>query len=79
MSRYTIQKYNKKLTYGFDPVLGYFYDIVDETQEENSPKYLIEEKSSMFQKMNRGQFIDVLNEWGAKKDHLMSVALDHPF
>ena len=79
MSRYTIHKENKKLTYGFDHALGYFYDITDESKPDDSPEYLIEEKSSMLQRMNRGQFAEVLKEWGAREDHMMSVALDQPF
>ena len=79
MSRYILKKDNLQLTYGYDHALGYFYDITDESQPEDSGKYLIEEKSSMLNKMNRGQFAEILERWGAKESHIMSVALDQPF
>lgn len=79
MSRYTIKKENKNLTYGFDHALGYFYDITNSNEPEDSKDHLIEEKSSFLNRMSRNHFGEVLKEWGAKEAHLMAVALDQPF
>jgi hypothetical protein len=79
MSRYTIQKDNKKLVYGFDHALGYFYDITNTEEPEDSRNHLIEEKSSFINKMTRGDFAEVLISWGARKQHLTALALDQPF
>lgn len=79
MSRYSITKENKQLVYGHDHALGYFYDITDLSEEEDSPKYLIEEKSYFINGLTRNQFANVLAEWGAKETHMMALALDQPF
>ena len=65
--------------YGHDHALGYFYDITDLSEEEDSPKYLIEEKSYFINGLTRNQFANVLTEWGAKETHMMALALDQPF
>jgi hypothetical protein len=79
MSRYTIQKENKKLVYGFDHALGYFYDITNTDEPEDSSKHLVEEKSSFINKMSRNDFAEILITWGANKQHLTALALDQPF
>jgi hypothetical protein len=79
MSRYSIKKENKKLVYGFDHALGYFYDITDLSEDEDSAKYLIEEKSYFINGLTRNEFANVLVEWGAKETHMMALALDQPF
>jgi hypothetical protein len=79
MSRYSIKKENKKLVYGFDHALGYFYDITDLSEDEDSAKYLIEEKSYFINGLTRNQFANILVEWGAKETHMMALALDQPF
>ena len=45
MSRYIIKKDDKQLAYGFDHVLGYFYDITDLNEPDDSKDHLIESKS----------------------------------
>jgi hypothetical protein len=79
MSRYIIKKDNKQLAYGFDHALGYFYDIIDLSEPEDSPKHLIEEKCSFLNRLNRGDFANILKEWKAKETHIMALALDQPF
>jgi hypothetical protein len=79
MSRFSIKKGDLELTYGFDHALGYFYDIVDLSKDEDSKEYLLAEKSYFINKMTRSEFSEVLSEWGAREDHLMSIALDLPF
>jgi hypothetical protein len=79
MSRYSIKKDNKQLVYGFDHALGYFYDITDLNEPEDSPKHLIEEKSYFINGLSRNQFANILTEWGARETHMMALALDQPF
>lgn len=79
MSRYLIKKDNKQLAYGHDHALGYFYDIVDLNEPEDSAKHLIEEKSYFMNGLTRNDFSIVLTEWGARETHLMALALDQPF
>lgn len=79
MSRYLIKKDNKQLAYGHDHALGYFYDIVDLNEPEDSAKHLIAEKSSFLNGLSRNDFAIVLTEWGARETHLMALALDQPF
>jgi hypothetical protein len=78
MSRFIIKKDNKQLAYGFDHALGYFYDITDLEEPEDSKNHLIESKSSFINGLNRGKFAEVLQQWGARETHLMAVALDQP-
>jgi hypothetical protein len=78
MSRYTIKRDNKELAYGFDHALGYFYDITDLNEPEDSEAHLLESKSSLMNGLKRGQFADVLQHWGARETHIMAVALDQP-
>lgn len=79
MSRYIIKKDNKELAYGYDHALGYFYDITDLSEPEDSSKYLVEEKSSFMNGLSRGDLASVLVSWGARETHLMALALDQPF
>ncbi len=79
MSRYTITKDNKQLTYGHDHALGYFYDITNLNEPEDSRNYLIEEKSYFLHGLTRNEFATVLKEWGARETHMMALALDQPF
>ena len=60
MSRYSITKGNKQLVYGHDHALGYFYDITDLSEDEDSPKHLIEEKSYFINGLSRNQFANIL-------------------
>jgi hypothetical protein len=79
MSRYNITKDNKQLVYGYDHALGYFYEINDLNEPEDSSKHLIEEKSHFINGLSRNQFSNVLSEWGARETHMMALALDQPF
>jgi hypothetical protein len=78
MSRYIIKKDDKQLAYGFDHVLGYFYDITDLNEPDDSKDHLIESKSYFINGLSRGKFAEILEQWGARKTHLMAVALDQP-
>jgi hypothetical protein len=80
MSRYTKIKDNLHLNYGFDHALGYWYDITDTSIEDvNGNHPVIEEKCSFIDKMNRGNFIEVLENFNIPEDQKMLIALDLPF
>ena len=80
MSRYTETKENLRLNYGFDHALGYWYDITDTSIEDvNGNHPVIEEKCSFIDKMNRGDFIEVLEKFNISEDQKMLIALDLPF
>lgn len=79
MSRYIIKKDNKELTYGFDHALGYFYDITNTEEPEDSSKHLIETRSTFLDRLKKGDFVEVLEQWGANKSHLKKASLDLPF
>lgn len=79
MSRYIIKKDSKQLAYGFDHALGYFYDITDLNEPEDSKEHLIESKSVFINGLTRNQFAGVLEQWGARETHMMALALDQPF
>lgn len=80
MSRYTKQKNNLTLNYGFDHALGYWYDIIDQSQtdEQGNPK-LLEEKSTNIDGLKRGNFLEILINFDADKAHQFQVALDLTF
>jgi hypothetical protein len=81
MSRHAIynSEKNLQLNYGWDHALGYFYDIVDMTQDEDSEKFILEEKSSAMDDMSRKEFHQILEEWDAPREHVLAVALDQKF
>jgi hypothetical protein len=80
MSRYTKTKDNLRLNYGFDHALGYWYDIIDTSIKDDEGNHpMIDEKSSFINKMNRGNFIEVLENFNVSEDQKMRIALDLPF
>ena len=73
MSRYTIStSENREVTYGHDEALGYFFEIREAGE-------LLEEKSSFFDGLTNGEFLDLLVKNGAPYGHHHAVALDLPF
>jgi hypothetical protein len=77
MSRYTKQlPEEKRLVYGWDHALGYFYEIWDLTSDPDSPP--LKDRCSMFG-MSRNEMAEVLIESKANRDHIQKLALDVPF
>jgi hypothetical protein len=77
MSRYAKKiDEEKTLVYGWDHVLGFFYDIWEnmDTKEEKVLKY----RCSKFG-MPKSELVEVLTENKVNKKHLMKLALDTPF
>tara|TARA_R100001591_G_scaffold102786_1_gene109866 strand:+ start:299 stop:568 length:270 start_codon:yes stop_codon:yes gene_type:complete len=66
----------KYLLYGHDPVIGYFYEIWDSTQDENAP---IDEGDEVIQANTREDILEVLERYDARPDHIYSVFYDLPF
>ena len=79
MSRHTKKKENIRLNYGWDHALGYWYDLIDESilDEEENPK-VIEQKSSFLNRLNRGDFLTILDQFKVPKRHMLLVAGDLP-
>ena len=85
MSRYSkeIEMNGKpvQVNWGFDRVLGYWYDIIDPEQDELGG--IIEERSSYGGSMNgpisRGEYLEFLYKIKAPEKHKSLVGLDYPF
>ena len=74
MSRYTkVTDDNKVLAYGFDHVMGYWYDIQDSETHK-----IIEEKAS-FTGASKSEIIEVLSKYKINETHLYALALDLEF
>tara|TARA_B110000503_G_C7158113_1_gene418285 strand:+ start:1556 stop:1798 length:243 start_codon:yes stop_codon:yes gene_type:complete len=80
MSRYSKTNNNITLNYGWDHALGYWYDLIDESilDDEDNPK-LLEEKSSFIDRLNRGDFLTLLDKWQVPDNHRLLAAMDLPF
>lgn len=76
MSRYVV-KSNEKVNfiYGFDHALGYFYEIWDKNNDETP----LVEKTYLFNKLSKSEMAEKMEEYGAKWEHIQSLALDVPF
>jgi hypothetical protein len=58
--------------YGWDHALGYFYEIWENEDMK-------EEKCYLFNRLSRGEMLEKMVQYGAKKSHIEAVALDLPF
>lgn len=80
MSRFTVKlEEQKEFVYGFDHALGYFYEVWDNSLGEEESECLVEEKSSFLDRLSKGEMIEAMNKYGARKIHIEKVALDLPF
>jgi len=80
MSRYRSTNKTKEIVYGWDHALGYFYDTFDLTAQESDGTPLhLDEGSSFINRMNRGQFLEILEEFDIPQKHRMAIAADLPF
>ncbi len=83
MSRYnsrmhgiTKDKVYVDLNWGFDPVLGYWYDIIE---TRNGEEVVIEEWSSTTNGGSRSKMLEFLIKYNLPKEHRSMVGLDMPF
>ena len=73
MSRYIIRSGSKKVAYGFDHAVGYFY------QEFNADGECVVDRDSLFSGLSNSEFAELLKKNGAKSQHIHCAVLDLPF
>jgi hypothetical protein len=79
MSRYVINLgENKEFIYGWDHALGYFYELWDNNISDKEELCLITERCSLFDRMPSYEIIEQMEKYGAKREHIESVASDLP-
>jgi len=80
MSRFSVKlQENREFIYGFDHVLGYFYEIWDYNVSKNQEECLIEDKCHLFHKLSKVDMVGTMSKFGANPRHVELVALDMPF
>jgi hypothetical protein len=80
MSRYVVDlEENKEFVYGWDHALGYFYELWDHSLGEEDYEKLVEDKSYFLNKLSKGDMLEAMEKYGAKKEHLEKAAMDLPF
>ena len=78
MSRYSKELENgKRIAYGFDHVLGYFFDVFDVPDKDGEEHLLIEE-SSKLTGMSNGKMIELMDVYKLPESHIEQVAMDLP-
>lgn len=78
MSRYTKQlDDNRLVVYGYDNVLGYFFDLLDIPDEEGDRETIIEE-SSLLSHMSNGKMIALMDTFNLPDSQIELVAMDLP-
>ena len=59
MSRYVVElEGNREFVYGFDNVLGYFYELWDNTLGEEDYERVVEDKSYLFSKLTKEEMLE---------------------
>ena len=77
MSRYTKTLENgKTITYGFNPTLGYFLDVIG-ISNKGKAKILIEE-SSLHTKMSNAKMIELMTIYELPESQIDSVVMNLP-
>lgn len=81
MSRYNKQIEDGRYTvaYGFDHALGYFFQVFDNTIEDEDPVGLVIDECSTFTKMGNGKMIELMQKYNVNQDHIDRVVLDLSF
>jgi len=78
MSRYTVDLGdNKEFVYGYDHALGYFYELWDNSRDEDLGP--LEEKCVIFDRLTRNEMIEKMEKYGSNKEHIQTVSLELPF
>jgi|TARA_R110000822_G_C15027761_1_gene463870 hypothetical protein len=83
MSRYNSRMHGVKtdnlyvdISWGFDHVLGYWYDIIETKDGEET---IIEEWSTKLNGGSRGKMLEFLIKYNLSEEHRSMVALDMEF
>jgi hypothetical protein len=78
MSRYTKNMEDgRTVAYGYDHVLGYFFDVFGIADEKGVSESLIEE-SSILTRMSNGKMIELMDMFNLPESHIELVAMDLP-
>jgi len=77
MSRHIIEKDEKVIAYGYDRVLGYFFDVYIPDGKGNIEEFEVE-KSSLLSKTSNGEFVELMQKYKVDPNHIDRVALDLP-
>lgn len=77
MSRYIKELENgKTVAYGYDHVLGYFFDVFDVPDDDGVVNII--EESSVLTKMSNGKMLELMNVYELPESHIEQVAMDLP-
>lgn len=80
MSRYVVDLGdNKEFVYGWDHVLGYFYELWDNSLGEEDYEKIVDDKSYFFNKLSKSEMMEAMKKYNARKEHLEKMAMDLPF
>ena len=81
MSRYTKQLDERKLSvaYGFDHVLGYFFQVFDLDLDNSEESGVIVDESSLLTGMSNGEMFELMENYDVDEEHRAMVLLDLPF
>ena len=77
MSRFTKQGKDLDIAYGFDPVLGYFFQVFEGTTEDGEDNLVMDECST-FTQMSNGRMYELLKAYDCDENHQGMVASDLP-
>ena len=78
MSRYTKRlESGKEVAYGFEHVLGYFFQVFD-TPDDNEEDILLVDECSTLTKMSNGKMIHLMDIHKLPESHIEMVAMDLP-
>lgn len=80
MSRYVVDLgENKEFVYGFDHALGYFYELWNNSLGEEDYERIVEDQSYFLNKLSKGDMLEAMKKYKARKDHFDRMAIDLPF
>lgn len=80
MSRYVVDLGdNKEFVYGFDHVLGYFYELWDNSLGDEDYERILEDKSYFMNKLSKSEMMLMMRKYNARSIHLERMAMDLPF
>ena len=65
------------VTYGFDKVTGYFFEVFQGETKEGEEVLAVNECST-FSKMSNGRMVELMQEYEVDKEHINLVVLDLP-
>lgn len=78
MSRYIKELEKEKyIAYGYDVVLGYFFDVFG-TPDEYGERELVISESSTLTKMSNGTMIELMDLFNLPESQIELVAMDLP-